>query len=622
MSGVKQLWLEVIGHLRQSWQHIILVHISFTALWLILFSPLIGLVGRLLLSFSGQPALADQDIAYFLLSPFGLAALIFLAALLIGIFALEQAAMMRIAISVMYRRPVSTFDALLFTAARAHKLLLFATRLVVRVLVLVLPFLAAAAGIARLLITDYDINYYLTERPSEFWIAATLIGLVLVVMVVLLVNRLLRWALALPLVLFGDVVPSKSFNESIRITQGNRIFMLAILMIWAVLAVLLGVAVIGVIELLGSWAVPKASNSIGLLVVLLGGLTLLWLAGNFLITSFTSGSFAYLLLGFYQQVGPGINAQLISNSRDDTTLKALHITRKRIAVALVIGVIGAGSTGVWLINGIQTNDDVVIIAHRGAAGKAPENTLAAIHQAIEDKTDWVEIDVQETADGAVVVIHDSDFMKLAGSNIKVWDATLTQVSDIDIGSWFDPSFSRERVPTLKEVLEAARGKAKVVIELKYYGHDQQLEQRVVDIVEKAGMVNETAIMSLKYEAVKKVRALRPEWTVGLLSATAIGNLTQLDADFLAVSTRLASGGFVRRAHEAGKRVLVWTVNDPVSMSLMISQGMDGLITDEPEMARQVLADRAEMSSVERLLIHTALLFGRTFTPKQYRDESP
>jgi glycerophosphoryl diester phosphodiesterase len=108
----------------------------------------------------------------------------------------------------------------------------------------------------------------------------------------------------------------------------------------------------------------------------------------------------------------------------------------------------------------------------------------------------------------------------------------------------------------------------------------------------------------------------------LLSATAIGDLTRLDADFLAIAMAMASGGFVRRAHEAGKQVFVWTVNDPVSMSRMMSMGVDGVITDEPEMARKVLADRAALGSAERLLLHTALLFGYSFTPHQYRDQSP
>lgn len=622
MNNAKHSWILALQHLRQSWRQVLVAHLAFTALGVVLFAPLIGFTGQLLLRLSGQPALADQDIAYFLLSPFGLLALILIAALLIGIMAFEQAALMRIAVGVMHRQRVSTVEALLYAAARVNKTFLFTVRLVARVLMLTLPFLAVAAGLGLFLVTDYDINYYLSEKPPEFWTAVVVIGMVLVAMVVLLVRKLLGWVLALPLVLFGDVSAAKSFDASVRISQGNRILILTLFVIWAGLAILLGLVVLGAVKLLGSWFVPGVSGSIGPLVVVLGGLSAVWMLGNFLVSTFTSGSFAFLIMGLYEQKGPGFNAELIEGSKQDAELRKLQITLPKVVVALIVAVVVAGLTGAWLINGIQTNDKFAIVAHRGAAGKAPENTLAAVQQAIEDKADWIEVDVQETADGKVVVIHDSDFMKLAGNEIKVWDATLVKMSDIDIGSWYDPAFSQERVPTLQQVLETARGKANVVIELKYYGHDENLEQRVVDVVEEADMVKETAIMSLKYDAVGKVRALRPDWKIGLLSATAIGDLSRLDADFLAVAMGMASSGFVRRAHKAGKQVFVWTVNDPVSLSRMMSLGVDGIITDEPEMARKVLADRAKLSSVERLLIHTALLFGQSFTPRQYRDESP
>jgi glycerophosphoryl diester phosphodiesterase len=289
---------------------------------------------------------------------------------------------------------------------------------------------------------------------------------------------------------------------------------------------------------------------------------------------------------------------------------------------LIAGVGIAGLLGGLLVDDIQVEDTVTVAAHRGAAGKAPENTLAAVRAAIEDGADWVEIDVQETADGEAVVVHDSDFMKVAGVNLKVWNATLTQLQTIDVGSWFAAEFSGERVPTLLEVLEEARGKCRVLIELKYYGHDQQLERRVVDIVEKAQMAEDIAVMSLKYDGIQKIRALRGGWTVGLLSAKALGNLTKLDADFLAVNMGMAKPQFLRRAHSAGKQVFVWTVNDAVSMSRMMSLGVDGIITDEPAMAREVLADRADLSSAERLLIQAALIFGRPMPARPPRDDSP
>ena len=172
----------------------------------------------------------------------------------------------------------------------------------------------------------------------------------------------------------------------------------------------------------------------------------------------------------------------------------LRLSRTRLVVAGIGGVIISFLVGAWLVNSIKPFDDVTIVAHRGAAGRAPENTRAAVRAALEDKTDWVEIDVQETVDGHVVVVHDSDFMKLAGTDLKVWDGTLEQIQQIDVGSWFGDEFSEERVPTLAQVLRESKGKAKVVIELKYYGHDDKLEQRVIDIVEQEEMVDDTAIM--------------------------------------------------------------------------------------------------------------------------------
>ena len=117
-------------------------------------------------------------------------------------------------------------------------------------------------------------------------------------------------------------------------------------------------------------------------------------------------------------------------------------------------------------------------------------------------------------------------------------------------------------------------------------------------------------------------ALRPNWRVGLLAATAIGDMTRLEADFLAVNTGMATTDFIRRARKAGRDVYVWTVNDPLSMSRMISRGAVGLITDEPALAREVLSERAKLSTSERLLLQVADLFDLKMNTKTYRDASP
>ena len=192
--------------------------------------------------------------------------------------------------------------------------------------------------------------------------------------------------------------------------------------------------------------------------------------------------------------------------------------------------------------------------------------MASIQQAIDEGADYAEIDVQETRDGVVVVVHDSDLKKLGGPGTKIWDATAEELRQVDIGSWFDPQFSDQRVPTLAEVLSLCKGKIRVNIELKFYGHNDRLEERVAEIVEEHGMQNDIIVMSLEQSMVAKMKSLRPEWTVGLLTAVAAGDLTRLDADFLAVNLKIADRRFIKAAHGRDKQVFAWTVNDPLMMS--------------------------------------------------------
>jgi glycerophosphoryl diester phosphodiesterase len=616
------IWKISLQRLQQDWLAVFTTHLAYSALGIILFTPLVAIISRLLLGMSGQPALADQDIAWFLLSPAGITALVILAGLFIAILGFEQASLMVIGAGNLQGRSIGTPGALRYTAAHAHRIFGFAIRLVVRVLLLALPFLAASGAVAWFLLTGYDINYYLAEQPTDFWIAAVMIGVLQLMMLSALVSRLLAWSMALPLVLFSGLTPARSFSESERFTAGHKRGLIKVLAIWVLLAVILTAVVLGVIQLLGSWIVPRFFESIDWLVPILGGFVALWMLGNFLVTVFTTGSLAYVLLTFYERNGRSAEKGGLQAIGQEQATRQFRLSAPVLALLLAGTTVIAILVGNWLMDGIRINDSVTVVAHRGAAGKAPENTLASIRQAIADRTDWVEIDVQESADGEVVVVHDSDFMKLAGVDLKVWDGTLEQIRAIDIGSWFDPQFSAERVPTLVDVLTEAKGNARVVIELKYYGHDQQLEQRVVNIVERLGMTDEVAIMSLKYEGVQKIRALRPDWTIGLLSATAIGNLAALDVDFLAVAQRMATPGFIRRSHEQGKQVFVWTINDAVSLSRMMSLGVDGVITDEPALARKVISERADLNPAERLLMHTAVLFGRAEPRRLYRDESP
>nr|WP_280638532.1 glycerophosphodiester phosphodiesterase family protein [Ruegeria sp. R8_1] len=339
----------------------------------------------------------------------------------------------------------------------------------------------------------------------------------------------------------------------------------------------------------------------------------LWSLAGLVLAATALGALAVLLDGFFEI----------------KTSEPPHPEPGNLRVPLLAAVGGAAVAvvaGLWVgqevLDRVDAPDRAEVIGHRGAAALRPENTMAAVLKAIEDGADWVEIDVQESADDVVIVAHDSDFMKLAGVPTKVWDATMEDVAEIDIGSWFDPEYADERTPTLRQVLEAAKGKAKVIIELKYYGHDVDLENRVAALVEEFEMQDDIATMSLKYPAVQKMEKLRPDWRAGVLAATAVGDLSGLEGEFVAVNAGMATPGLVRSVQAAGKDIYVWTVNDPLQMSAMASMGVDGLITDDPALANEVLRIRAEMGPAERLLLWLATTFGMSVDKQAMRDASP
>ncbi|REK19434.1 MAG: glycerophosphodiester phosphodiesterase [Planctomycetota bacterium] len=597
----------VVESLKSSWKGLVLCDVLFKLIAFVVLTPLVSLVFRLLLAISGRTVLADADIARFLLHPIGWITIIVVGAATIGILALEQSSLMSISLAAAYGRSLRVLASLRFVAAKTPGILQIVGRMVARVLLLAAPFLAIGGGTYWALLTDHDINFYLTEKPPRFFVAAGIIAAVLAVLVLLVVQCVVSWAVAIQLYLFENVPPAVCLGESRRRLVGKRATIARWVVTWFVVNALLALAATAVIVAVGQTVVPAATGSVWTLAVVLGLVLAAWAAVNLATNLLAAISFAVMQGHVYDRFGRGPSFAL----PDDTTwgVRGVAATRGRLVAALAVGVVASALVGATAMHTVQLEDDVLITAHRGASGRAPENTLASVRAAIEDESDYVEIDVQESKDGQVLVAHDSDLMKVAGQPLRIWEATADELRAVDIGSYFGDEFGEERMPTLAEVLQAAKGKIKVNIELKYYGHDQDLERKVVELVEEHGMADDVVIMSLEAPGIAKIKELRPDWTVGLLTAVAVGDTSRAEADFLAVSTRIATRAFIRSSHRQDKDVFVWTVNDPLTMSQMISRGADNLITDEPALARRVLAERAEMSPVERLLLELAIVFG-------------
>ncbi len=602
-------WSDLRGALtdfRRTWPQLVLIDLLARALAVVVVTPIVGLLLKLFLMRTDDGVLADTDIAAFALHPIGLAAIVIVGAISLGVWFAELGLLMTIGFGAVEDRRVTWLDGVRYVLRHAAQLVRLAGHIIARLLLIAAPFLAAVGGVYVLLLSKYDINFYLADKPPEFWWAVGIASLLLAGLAIIVLKMIGSWILTIPLVLFEAQNGKQALHESRRATAGHRWRIVLWLAVWLVSIGLVSWLVTFIIGLIGDLLVPDVGASWGLMAIGLASTLLISFAVNFTLAIVTTALLPLFVVHMYRSIGgPGRLAPAIADRGTLAARATFTVPGKKYlwagAAALVVVVVG-GYIGA---RNVSQDEDVTIIAHRGASGEAPENTMAAFEKAVADSTDWIELDVQENADGVVIVQHDSDFKRVGRDDLKVWNATNEELRDLDVGSWFGPEFSDQRVPTLRQVLERAKGHVNVLIELKYYGHDEQLESRVVEIVEQTGMEPHIMLMSLKREQLSRAAALRPDWRRGLLNTVSIGDLTRLDLNFLALNATAASLSQIRRAHARDMKVYVWTVDDPVQLSVMMSRGVDGVITDRPEVARQVLEFREQLSSVGRFLIWIA-----------------
>ncbi|MGL6293425.1 MAG: glycerophosphodiester phosphodiesterase, partial [Eubacterium aggregans] len=166
----------------------------------------------------------------------------------------------------------------------------------------------------------------------------------------------------------------------------------------------------------------------------------------------------------------------------------------------------------------------LIAGHRGNSTETPENTRAALEKAIAEGADYVEIDVCQTADGVLVISHDSNLSRLTGMDINIWETNYADLKDLDIGNHSSPEFSNERLMTLDEAIDLCDGRIKMNIELKPNAHDVDFVKHAVAVFQKHNFYNKGFFASMDYDTLKAVEEMDPQIKTCLNTFIALGNL--------------------------------------------------------------------------------------------------
>jgi len=228
------------------------------------------------------------------------------------------------------------------------------------------------------------------------------------------------------------------------------------------------------------------------------------------------------------------------------------------------------------------------IAHRGAAGTRPELTRPAFERAVEIGVDMIELDVQLTADQALVVLHDRELGRTVRAEGEVRARTLAELCQLDAGAWFALEYAGARVPSLDEVLDLTAGKAALNVEIKSPAPDWDATARVlIDLLTAKGRLDSTVISSFEMGALRAVRERSKAARIGVLWDTVdldpMWLLAEgLDARSVHPHWALVDAAVIEQARACGRAVIVWTVNEPTAIAHLAELGVDGIISDYPE----------------------------------------
>ena len=571
-----------------------------TLIFMVSFTPATGWLLNRLVAASGQYAVSDNDLLAFFLSPQGILFLVLSFGFVLAFWFAEQVGLLIISVKAVLEKQISVSRVLWEQMTHLPALLRLGLLQAAVYLATSIPFVLGIGLTYRLLLQEWDLYYYINVRPLSWWIAVAIAGTILAAYLVLAAWLHIRWMFSVPVLVFESAAPTGALSNSWRQTRGRCWeFVVPLAICWVIVIIsslamtwLIRAGAAQLLDHIGltlKFVVPMVVGTLTLIAILDG----LW---------FIIGKIVHVLLmaDFYHEMMEEKQPQSMpvpaAGMLSPNGLK--RIGWLIAGIALIMGV----ASGAAFIQGFDINRAVKITGHRGSKVRAPENTLSALRQAITEGADYAEIDVQTTADGVVVLLHDADLMRVASIERRLRDINFDELSGIDVGSWFAPEFSSERVPTLQEAIDLARGRIKLNIELKFTWPDPTLTEKVGSIIVRNGFVSECVVSSLNFEALTAIKRAFPELKAGFIVLQAVGNLSRMGADFLSISAARATPRLVRDVHGRGEAVHVWTVNDLNNALSMIEMGVDNIITDEPAEIRSLLEAWHMLSDSEKIVL--------------------
>ena len=568
-----------------------------------IFIPIFFALFRLITKVSGFTYLTLENVGSFLLNPLVIIFLIILL-LLITFYTLIDLSTIIIILDASYqKKKIKLKDALILSFHKASLVFKKENIFLPFLIIFLIPFLNM--GISSSVISTVKIPEFI----MDFIIHNKMLLILYFIVIILLSIILFRWLYVLHYFILEDCNFKEAREKSKKLSYKNKIkdFLKLKLSVFIIFCLYLLFILLGIFIIIGLYKIFKNIEIIQSLSI-----TLIWLLIALslivLLTIMTPINYGVISLLFYEHKivnKEEIKELKISNKEKKNGYPRLR--KLKYIVIILIVVSGSVLTNLVLRNKLNLNIEYIrqieVTAHRGLSKLYPENTMLAFKEAKKAGADWIELDVQQTKDGQIIVMHDHNLKRTTGLDKNTWELTWEEIEKLDAGSFLNPKFKGEKIPLLKDVLQFALDEnINLNIELKPTGKEKDFEKDVAKLIQEYNFYDHCVVTSQVYDVLENIKKANKQIPTIYVMSLAYGDVLSLDqADGYSIEASSINKKIVKDIHNKGKVVYAWTVNSQDSIQKMIDLNVDNIISDDIALAKETIYE-SKTSDVVRLFI--------------------
>lgn len=537
---------------------------------------------------NGFSAITNKQILNFGMSKQGMMAMLIMGAVSFFVVFIEQIGLVIISYQSHFNKKISTKDTFIYSIKNIPAIMSLGSVQILLYLLFIIPF--SNLGIRSNFIKNIQIPKFIEDTLFK-----SLNGSLLIIFITLIVTYfVVTWIFAL----HCTILEKKSFSDSIKKSKNLvKGYFFKILFTIFLLNVLVGIITFIIVIIYVSiliMIIQLIDNNF-IVIPLVAFISVISTGVSVFISLIMAPLNTLMITCFYFEIRSiKENDELWpidieESSFENSFEKILYKNRKNlILLSSIIVAVSTINISYEIYDSLNEKYNIQITAHRGSSIKAPENSLSAIKYAIKDKADYAEIDVQETKDGKIVLLHDKSIKRVTGIDKNIWEVDYEQLKNLDAGSWYSDEFKGEKIPLLEDIIKVSKNKIKLNIEIKTNGHENNLAENVVKIIEKNNLEDKCVVTSITYNALEQVEKLNPQIKTGYIVYMAVGDISELDVDFYSMESSRVTPKIIKNIHNKNKHIHVWTVNTDEDIEKFNTLKVDNIITDYPERVRKII----------------------------------